>query len=534
MSRPNLIIIYNALAKPEFYPKSQVVTLFELKEWVVSRSILKRLFYYKDARFFTYRLEYIISPFVIGLLVRLLSRGVCCFEDEQGATQKITLIFLLKSLLLLVRDYIKKSWLVRKTFREVCNLSFNIGRCKSKLSLDLRLRPAYIRTDLWLGVRSGGSVGHIAGVLNHLGGLAGPPIFISTDKIPTVKDDIETHIIKPVFNYPDFKEPRLISSGVTFEKNAKDILHNRKLSFIYSRYSLDNYSAVKLAKYYNIPLIIEYNGSEVWISKNWGTPLKYQKLAEEIESLNLNSANLVVVVSKAMKKELTARGISGDKILVNPNGVEPDKYSPDIDDSEVRGKYNLHNKIVIGFIGTFGKWHGAEVLAEAFGRLINKYPEYRNRVHLLMVGDGIKKPMVLENLEKSDVINISTLTGLVPQEDGPKHLAACDILVSPHIPNADGTPFFGSPTKLFEYMAMGKGIVASNLDQIGEVLEHNRTAWLVKPGDLEELIQGIKKLIDNESLRNNFGRAARDEVVAKYTWKEHTRKIVEALKERCN
>ena len=58
---------------------------------------------------------------------------------------------------------------------------------------------------------------------------------------------------------------------------------------------------------------------------------------------------------------------------------------------------------------------------------------------------------------------IAVLTGLVPQEDGPEHLAACDILASPHVPNADGTPFFGSPTKLFEYMAMGKGIVASNL-----------------------------------------------------------------------
>ena len=112
-------------------------------------------------------------------------------------------------------------------------------------------------------------------------------------------------------------------------------------------------------------------------------------------------------------------------------------------------------------------------------------------------------------------------------------MAACDILVSPHVPNPDGTPFFGSPTKLFEYMAMGKGIVASDLDQIGEVLRHNKTAWLVKPGDINALMMGLKTLIDNSELRERLGKTARQEAIAKHTWKEHTGKIVEKLRCRC-
>src|SRR5207237_125725 len=82
---------------------------------------------------------------------------------------------------------------------------------------------------------------------------------------------------------------------------------------------------------------------------------------------------------------------------------------------------------------------------------------------------------------------------LVPQDDGPEHLAAADLLVSPHVTNPDGTPFFGSPTKLFEYMAMGRPIVASDLEQIGQTLEHGRTAWLVPPGDVEALADAMAR-----------------------------------------
>jgi len=249
--------------------------------------------------------------------------------------------------------------------------------------------------------------------------------------------------------------------------------------------------------------------------------------------LNLRGADGVVVVSAPSRDELIERGIASDKILVNPNGVDPEIYSPKVDGSRIRRKYNLEGKTVIGFIGTFGKWHGAEVLAKAFGLLIQKYPQYRDTVRLLMIGDGHTMSEVQRLLEVYEMTRESILTGMVPQEEGPEHLAACDILASPHVPNPDGTPFFGSPTKLFEYMAMGKGIVASDLDQIGEVLQDDHTARLVKPGDAESLMHGLKSLIDNPETRKRLGEAARREVVAKYTWKEHTRKIIEKLKERC-
>ena len=80
---------------------------------------------------------------------------------------------------------------------------------------------------------------------------------------------------------------------------------------------------------------------------------------------------------------------------------------------------------------------------------------------------------------------------------------------------------------------MGKGIAASDLDQIGEVLAHNKTAFLVRPGDPNELKSGLKTLIEDTDLRTQLGAAARREALARYTWEAHTGKIIAALKEQC-
>ncbi|MBU6447091.1 MAG: glycosyltransferase family 4 protein, partial [Verrucomicrobia bacterium] len=342
----------------------------------------------------------------------------------------------------------------------------------------------------------------------------------------------ETHVIAPGEHFWDFSELPAFDYNHIFVREALKKLGDRTPSFIYQRYSHNNYSGMKLAKHYQVPFVLEFNGSEIWIARNWGNPLKYETVSEHIETANLAAAQLIVVVSQPLKDDLVRKGIAEDKILVNPNGVDPDRYSPDIDGSELRKTWQIEHKTVIGFIGTFGRWHGAEILAEAYGKLLQTYPEYRDKVRLLMIGEGTTLPQVKQTLQKWNVVNSCILTGAIPQTEGPAYLAACDLLVSPQVPNRDGTPFFGSPTKLFEYMAMGKGIVASDLDQIGEILEHNESALLTKPGDAGGLMLALKTLIDDPQMRDRLGRAARKKVIDHYSWKEHTRKIVSRLREK--
>jgi glycosyltransferase involved in cell wall biosynthesis len=230
-----------------------------------------------------------------------------------------------------------------------------------------------------------------------------------------------------------------------------------------------------------------------------------------------------------MKDEIVARGVDADRVLVNPNGVDTNRYSPAVDGSAVRAKYGFENRVAVGFIGTFGPWHGAETLARAYVKLRTLHPQLADRTRLVMIGTGVTLDEVRRILKDAHADESTVFTGLVPQEDGPEYLAACDVLVSPHVPNPDGTPFFGSPTKLFEYMAMGRGIVASKLDQIGDVLEHEKTALLVQPGDVAALAAGIARLVEDRALRECLGAEARRVALERHTWREHVRRTIERL-----
>ena len=104
-------------------------------------------------------------------------------------------------------------------------------------------------------------------------------------------------------------------------------------------------------------------------------------------------------------------------------------------------------------------------------------------------------------------------------------------MVSPHVANTDGTRFFGSPTKLFEYMSMGKAIVASDLEQIGTILktslrsddlpagdpqeQERRLALLCPPGDVEALEGALRFIVGRPAWRKTLGANARAEVLAK-------------------
>lgn len=389
------------------------------------------------------------------------------------------------------------------------------------------LKVAYIRSDFWLRYQSSsGAMAHTIGVVDAFKKICSRITVYSICKISYLTGDTKQIEIQPKGCLRNISELQEIEYSHYLTKKMLTILSKDKPSCIYQRYGRNNYTGVLLAKKLNIPCIIEYNGSELWMADNWGGKIRYRKTTEEIELAVFNAADLIVGNAKALKDELIKRGIQSEKIVIIPNGVDPIKFNPSISGREIREKYGLaEDDIVVTFVGTFGPWHGADVLAQSIKKVVSKI----QNVKFMFVGKGGGLAKVQQIIEDDEVLNFVTYTGAISQNIAPSYLAASDILVSPQIPNPDGSPFFGSPTKLFEYMASGKAIVASDLDQMGQILSDNDTALLTTPGNSDEIADCILRLANDEQLRQALGKNAREEVVKKYTWDIHVKKILEAL-----
>jgi glycosyltransferase involved in cell wall biosynthesis len=386
-------------------------------------------------------------------------------------------------------------------------------------------------------LKAGGSVAHTAGVINAFAEKAEIEV-VSNDILPDVK--VPIRLIKPI-KLPLF--PPGINELLYNVKLTKILQKPKNLSFIYQRYNGFSFCGAYLSNKWQVPFVLEFNSPDVWKIKHWKWKSNLLKellkkvynytfqipAVNAIENYNLKLASLITVVSKPLKEYLLSKKVSEEKIIVNPNGVDPEKFKPDIRAEHLIEKYRLKHKTVFGFIGTFGQWHGVENIAKAYGELLKNYPEYAEKTRLFLVGDGVKMEEVRQIVNKYGIERNVVFTGLIPQEKAPEYLSVCDILINATVPNPDGSEFFGSPTKLFEYMAMGRAIISSNIGQMKEILKDGETALLVKAGDVKELMLAMKKLADDKALRKHLGKNARKEVVEKYTWDKHVERILEGV-----
>ncbi len=296
------------------------------------------------------------------------------------------------------------------------------------------------------------------------------------------------------------------------------IFREEKPDFVYERIALFGFGGLELRRQLDIPWILELN-APLTDQQDGYTYFPLIETARKLEGAILREADAIVALTDWLADWAVGLGAERDRIRVLPDGVSKRLFGGEIDRGKVREVLGENEAEIVGFVGSFHKWHDVAGLIEAFATLEQGTGDRR----LLLVGDGHTREKLEQQVARLGLTESVHFTGKVPHEEIPSYLAAMNVAVVPYGPIDD---FFFSPMKLFESMAVGTPTVAADLGQISQVVEHGRNGWLYPAGDNQKLAEGISVLLDDSDLAGRIGTAAREEVLARYTWERVTAEVV--------
>lgn len=389
---------------------------------------------------------------------------------------------------------------------------------------DEPLEILFLRPTPSTGVVEGGESSHIVGVLGGLREIGHRVHVLSNSRLPAVlRAGHPMDVRSPGALFASNRLAFELWNNIAFTWAVWREVRRSRPDVIYQRYSRNNWSGALVSRLAGVPLLLEWNGSETWVGRHWSN-LRWSWVIGLYERVNRAAADAIVVVSRPLKDGLVAEGVEPERVVVNPNGADPARFRPGAGGDRIRARFGLEGALVVGFVGTFNYYQGAPVLMRAALAICR-----RTDARFLIVGSGDELAVAREVVEVAGIAERVVFTGHVATEEVPAFVDACDITAAPMIPNADGSEFFNSPVKVFEYMTAGRAIVASRLGQLTEVLSDGETALLVEPNEPRALAEAIVRLAEDPVLRARLAENARRVALERHTWRRNAERVVETV-----
>ena len=283
---------------------------------------------------------------------------------------------------------------------------------------------------------------------------------------------------------------------------------------IYERYSLFLWATVWMARRHGIPVVLEINDSALVERVR---PLRLKSLARRVERWCFRRCTGLVFISSHFRQQAMEAYGGLSPSVVSPNAVDPERFDPGrYDRARLRGERGLKGRTVCGFVGSFARWHGVDAFIDAIvGRLAEE-----PHLSLLLVGDGRMLPVVRDRVAACSLAERVVLSGRVDHDEIPVWIACMDYAVLPD------SNHYGSPMKLFEFMAMGVAVVAPDYAPIKEVIADGRTGWLFPRKDTAACVQRVLDLASRADEREHAGAAARDYILRERLWRNNAEQLL--------
>jgi glycosyltransferase involved in cell wall biosynthesis len=296
---------------------------------------------------------------------------------------------------------------------------------------------------------------------------------------------------------------------------------------IYERYAFFASAGGRLARRRGLPHLLEVNYTVA-------DPLVRRRsrllagVARRSEGTLFRGASVIAAVSSRLVERVAAQGVPRNRCLLMPNAVDRRWWEAAARQQPAALPPRLAGQPVVGFVGGFYPWHGVDRLVEALRRCrAAGLPG-----GLLLVGDGPERPRIEAAVAAAGLADSSLLTGALPHGELPAWIAAMDICVMPDSND------YGSPMKVFEYMSLGRPVLAPDLPPLRDAIDdgvEGRLFPVAKAGAADPvapLEAALAGLLADAPLCARLGAAARRRVGERHTWQENWRRVEAALAEQ--
>ncbi|MDM4764880.1 glycosyltransferase family 4 protein [Pelomonas sp. SE-A7] len=320
---------------------------------------------------------------------------------------------------------------------------------------------------------------------------------------------LKTWLPRPVYELAE-----IAYSFVAYRRLAQ-VIREHKPEGLYERYNLFLLAGVWAKKRFGIPLVLEVNAPMAVERAQYGG-LAMPGLAHRIERYVWRQADCILPVTQVLADYMVSIGVDPARIHVIPNGINPAHFEHLPTSAAAKAELGLEGRLVVGFTGFVREWDRLDRIMKWVAA-----QDPRQNVHLLVIGDGPARAEIEACAAELGVPQQLSFTGAVPRERVPALSMAFDIALQTAL-----VPY-ASPLCLFEYLALGKAIVAPDQPNHHEILSDGEDAVLYRPDDDQGIEKALDALLADAGLREKVAANASAVITRRgLTWSQHARRVV--------
>lgn len=246
--------------------------------------------------------------------------------------------------------------------------------------------------------------------------------------------------------------------------------------------------------------------------------VKY-RLTRWLETRAVRRADAVAVICEGLRSDLVARGISADKILVSPNGVDMEQFgTPRPRDAALAAQLGIGDAPVVGFIGSLYDYEGIDILIDAMALLHARGSD----IHCLLVGGGPMEGALRAAAAASPAAQAIHFVGRVPHDAVERYYSIIDILAYPR--KSMRLTQLVTPLKPLEAMAQMRLVAASDIGGHRELIRDGDTGILFAPDDAGALADALTAMVAARGGWDAQRARARNFVEQERNWSSNIRR----------